>query len=129
MLELLFELALEILGQLLFEIVAGFGWESLKDALRAERHATPLLAGVGDFLLGVVAGGVSLIVYGQRVTSASAVPGLSLVAAPIGTGIAMHWLGTFWRQRREDRPTLFTFRAGVIFAFAMALVRFVYLEH
>jgi hypothetical protein len=48
------------------------------------------------------------------------------VLSPIGTGIAMHWIGEFWRER--GRPALFSFRAGAIFAFGMALVRFVYLE-
>jgi hypothetical protein len=55
-------------------------------------------------------------------------PGLSLVLAPIGTGVvAMHGLGEFWLRRGMDRPALFSFRAGAIFAFGMALVRFVYL--
>jgi hypothetical protein len=126
--ELLLQLLLEILGQILFEIVAGLGWESLKHSVRGERRATPVLAGFGHLLMGLIAGVVSLIVFGRRLTPASAVPGLSLVAAPIGTGLAMHELGEFWNQRRRDRPVLFTFRAGAIFAFGMALVRFVYLE-
>jgi hypothetical protein len=126
--ELLLQLVLEILGQILFEIVVGLGWESLKHSLRGERKSTPLLAGFGHLLMGLIAGVVSLIVFGRRLTPASAVPGLSLVAAPIGTGLAMHGLGEFWNQRGPERPALFTFRAGAIFAFGMALVRFVYLK-
>jgi hypothetical protein len=126
--ELLLQLLLEILGQILFEIVVGLGWESLKHSLRGERKATPVLAGVGHLLMGLIAGVVSLMVFGRRLTPTSVFPGLSLVAAPIGTGLAMHGLGEFWNQRGRDRPVLFTFRAGAIFAFGMALVRFVYLE-
>jgi hypothetical protein len=43
-------------------------------------------------------------------------------------GIVMHWLGEFWRARGRDTPILFSFRSGAIFAFGMALVRFVYVE-
>ena len=42
--------------------------------------------------------------------------------------MAVHWIGEFWREHGRDRPTLFSFRAGAILAFGMALVRFVYLE-
>ena len=38
----------------------------------------------------------------------------------------MHSLGEFWRERGRDRPILFSFRAGALFAFGMALVPFVY---
>ena len=106
----------------------GLGWESLKHSLRRERKASPLLAGLGHFLMGLAAGIVSLIVFGRRLTPPSPARGVSLIAAPIGTGAAMHRLGEFWRARGKDRPVLFTFRAGAVFAFGMALVRFVYLE-
>jgi hypothetical protein len=75
-----FQLLFEIGGQILFELAAEFGWESVKDSV------------------------------------------------PLGTGVAMHWIGEFWVQRQKDRPALFSFRAGALFAFGMALVRFIYLE-
>lgn len=112
----------------MFEFVAGFGWESLKDSMRRDRESKPLLAGTGHFLFGVCAGVLSLLIIGRRLAPQSPVPGLSLVLSPIGTGIAMHWIGEFWRERGRDRPALFSFRAGAIFAFGMALARFAYLE-
>ena len=78
--------------------------------------------------MGLVAGVVSLVLIRRRLMPPTRVPGLSLVLSPIGTGMAMHWIGEFWRERGRDRPTLFSFRTGDIFAFGMALVRFVYLE-
>ncbi len=119
---------LEIFGQIIFEIAASFGWESLKDSLRREREATPFLAGVGQLLMGAAAGGLSLVVFGARLTRPAVFPGISLIASPIGTGLAMHWLGELWRSRGEDRPAMFTFRGGATFAFGMALVRFLYFE-
>ena len=121
-------LVLEIIGQVLFEFVAAFGWESLKDSARRERESTPVLSGIGHLLLGASAGALSLLIIPRRLTPHSPLPGLSLVLTPIGTGIAMHWIGEFWRERGRDRPILFSFRAGAIFAFGMALVRFVYVE-
>jgi hypothetical protein len=105
-----------------------FGWESLKDSVRRERETHPLFAGVGHFLMGLIAGIVSLLVFGSRVLARPPIPGVSLVLSPIATGIAMHYIGEFWREQGRDRPALFSFWAGAIFAFAMALVRFVYLE-
>jgi len=126
--EFLAQLVLEVVGQVVFELIAAFGWESLKDSARRERESTPILAGTGHLLLGVFAGVLSLLVVPRRLAPHSPVAGLSLLVSPIGTGITMHWIGEFWRERGKDRPILFSFRAGAIFAFGMALVRFVYVE-
>jgi hypothetical protein len=69
-----------------------------------------------------------VLIVRQRLTPYYPLPGLSLVLSPIATGIAMHWIGEFWSDRGRDRPALFTFGAGALFAFGMALVRFVVLE-
>jgi hypothetical protein len=128
MFEFLLQLLIEIVGQIIFEALTALGWESLKDSTRRERETRPALAAVGHFLMGVLAGVLSLFIIGRRVTPHSPVSGISLVLSPIGTGIAMHWIGEFWRERGLDRPALFSFWAGAIFAFGMALVRFAYLE-
>lgn len=119
---------LEVVGQVLFEIAATVGWESLQQSVRREREARPLLAGVGHFLLGAAAGGLSLVLVRTRLTRRIVFPGVSLIVSPIATGVVMHWLGEFWRDRGRDRPVLFTFRAGATFAFGMALVRYLYFE-
>ena len=127
LLELLFQLLIEIAAEILFELLTALGWESL-DSMRPARKPRPVLARFGQFLMGLVAGILSLLVFGRRLVPRPVVPGLSLVLAPIGTGIAMHWMGEWRRERGRDRPALFSFWAGAIFAFGMALVRFVYLE-
>ena len=97
-------------------------------ASRRKRESTAALAAPGHFLMGAGAGIVSLLIVGRRLTSHSPLPGLSLFLSPLGTGLAMRWIGEFWREREMDGPGLFSFQAGAIFAFGMALVRFVYLE-
>jgi hypothetical protein len=126
--ELLFQLVLEIASSILFEVLTSLGWESLKDSVRTERPSTPVLAGFGHLLMGLLAGVVSLLVFGTRLVPRPVIPGLSLVLSPIATGIAMHTIGEWWRERGRDRPALFSFWPGAIFAFGMALVRFLYLE-
>jgi hypothetical protein len=49
-----------------------------------------VLAGFGHVLMGLVAGVVSLLVFGTRLVPRPVIPGLSLLLSPIVTGIAMH---------------------------------------
>ena len=128
MIEFLFELFLEILGQIVCELLTGFGWEALGNSLPTERKPRPWLASVGFFLMGLAAGLLSLLLFPIRVTQRVLFAGVSLILSPLGTGLAMQWLGDVMEQRGGKRPVLFTFRAGAIFAFGMALVRFVYFE-
>jgi len=118
---------IEIAWQILVELLTAFGWESL-DSLRPDRKARPVLARVGQFLMGVAAGILSVLLFGRRLVPRPLIPGLSLVLSPIVTGIAMDWMGELLSERGKHRPALFSFWAGAVFAFGMALVRFVYLE-
>ena len=126
--ELVLQLVIEIIGQVVFELLVALGLESLSDSGIRERESRPLAGAIAQFLIGLCAGGLSLLMYSRRVSPHSAIPGLSLVLSPLGTGIAMHWLGEMWRDRGKEPPPLFSFKAGALFAFGMALARFVYLE-
>ena len=119
---------LEIAWQIVFEVLTGLGWDSLKESLGGKRGSRPVLAGFGHFLMGLGAGVLSLLTFGSRLMPRPLVPGLSLVLSPIATGIAMHRIGEWRVERGRDRPALFSFWGGAIFAFGMALVRYVYLE-
>jgi hypothetical protein len=125
---LLFEVLLEGIGQVVVEGLVRLGWESLRDSVRPARESRPLLAGIGHFLLGTLAGGVSLGIIPHRLVPQSPLPGLSLLLSPLGNGLVMHAVGRWWDDRPSDRPSVFTFSAGAIFAFGMALVRFVWLN-
>jgi hypothetical protein len=128
MLELLLQLAIEIIGQVIVELLAAVGLESLADSGIRERESRPVAAATTQFLMGLCAGVLSVLIYSRRLTPHSAIPGLSLLLSPVGTGIAMHWLGEMWRDQGKNPPVLFSFKAGALFAFGMAIVRFVYLE-
>jgi hypothetical protein len=126
--ELLLQLILEIAGQALFELLTAFGWESLRNSTRRERDSTPVLAVIGHLLAGLAAGVVSVLIVPRRLALPSPLPGVSLVLSPIGTGLVMQWIGELSHKPRSDRPALFSFQAGAIFAFGMSLIRFVCIE-
>jgi hypothetical protein len=115
----------EVIGEVLFELVFGFGWDYLTPR---EDKSGSVFAAVSQFLFGAAAGVLSVLILPTRVVSRPFVPGISLAISPIVTGIAMQRVGDFWRDRGKSAPALFSFRGGAIFAFGMALARFVLIE-
>ena len=128
MFEFLVQIVFEVVGQVLLELLTSLGWESLKDGVRSRREAHPVLAVIGQFLLGVLGGIVSLLIVSRRVWGPSPLPGVSLVLSPISTGAVMHGLGRIWPASYGDKPGLLSFWPGATFAFGMALTRFIYIE-
>ncbi len=96
------------------------------EAISDDGQSNKVLAGIGHFTMGAVAGAVSLLVLQHQVTHVAAVPGTSLVAGPIVTGGVFEVLGRWWVRRGYVRMALFTFRGGACFALGMALLRFAY---
>ena len=125
-LELLLQLVFEVALQLAFEFAAAIGWRGIERTISDDGHT--LIDPLRHFLIGIVAGAISLLVYSHRLTPFRFVPGASLLLAPLGTGIIMEALGRVWAGRGGVRMALFTFKGGFLFALGMALVRFAYLE-
>ncbi len=92
--------------------------------MRRRRHANPVLAGLGYALIGALAGALSLLILPRRVLPVVGVRGASLILAPLATGLLMKTYGDFRRRRGHTTTGLATFWGGAIFAFSMALVRF-----
>lgn len=80
-------------------------------------------------LLGLLAGGISLAVLPSPVAAPYPVRGGSLILAPAISALVLMLIGDVWHKWRGWRPALFTFRAGAVFAFGIALVRFVNAAH
>ena len=129
LLELLLQLLFEIIMQLVFEIATALGWESLRAALGRSRRPSGVLTALGLLIMGGIAGLVSVLLFGRRLTPAGGVSGASLLLAPLATGLVMSWIGRQWHRRRgEPTPPMLTFAGGATFAGAMAIVRFVWIE-
>ena len=134
MLDSLLVLLLNLFFEVLLEVVAGLGVETagqrvLASVLGDADHVSVRWSSVGQLLLGLAAGGSSLLVFHAPIFPRGPRPGLSLLLAPVVTAVLVDLLGSRWEVRKGWRPALFTLRAGAMFAFGMALVRFVGAAH
>lgn len=115
---------LELIVEVVAEIVLAFGWEGLAHAMRRRQNVNPVVAGLGYAIVGTLTGGLSILILPRRLLPAGGVKGASLVLTPLVTGLVMKTYGDFRRQRGHPTTGLATFWGGAIFAFSMALVRF-----
>ena len=121
MLELIPGFVGEMLLQLVMELLAEFGVHSMRESFR--REPNPLLALIGYLLLGLLAGGLSLLLAPQFLIAQNLrLPNLAF--APVLAGLAMMALGA-WRAWRGEEPVrIDRFLYGYCFALAIAAVRF-----
>lgn len=123
MLDALFELLFEFIVEFLFQIIVDIGFECFAENFRKRRSLPPLLAWIVIPLAGGLVGFVGSNMFPQRIFRGDEVPGISLLLAPVCTGMVMKVFGD-WRRRSGREPTsLATFWGGALFAFSMALVR------
>ena len=121
MLELILGFVGEMLLQLVMELLAEFGFHSMRESFRPQPN--PVLALIGYLLLGLLAGGLSLLLAPQFLIAQDLrVPNLAF--APVLAGLAMMALGA-WRARRGDELVrIDRFLYGYCFALCIAIVRF-----
>ena len=96
------------------------------EPFRRGSRAHPVIAGLGTFLLGGLAGALANLVWPMRVLRVGPVRGASVVLSPIVVGTIMERYGQWREGRGRARSFLDTFWGGAVFAFSMALVRFVW---
>jgi hypothetical protein len=143
--EILFELLVvvaefiaEIALQLAFEWLAGTGVRGLRDArdARNARHAkpaarevSPALAVLGYAVLGAAVGAISLWPFPYSFIGPYAARLANLVVTPVIAGALMSLIGGRRQLKGEPLIRLDRFAYGVVFAFAMSLVRFLWARH
>ena len=116
------EFVLQVFGELLVEL----GLRSLAEPFREREARNPFLAFAGYALLGVIVGVLSLLIFPHSFVRSAKLHGISLFITPTLAGLVMSGVG--WLRRRQGRTVirLDSFSYGFIFAFAMALVRFLF---
>jgi hypothetical protein len=122
----------EVLFEALVEIVCG-GLASL-----LTRGISKFFKSISDFnpiattfvlgMLGALVGFLSVIVYPHPLVHPSRFHGVSVIASPLITGFVMSQLGRLLRNRGRSVTPIESFGYGFVFAFAMALVRFLMLS-
>jgi len=122
LLELILEALLELIGGAVLDLVSRL----LSGAFEALESATPAVATLIYTLLGVFAGGCSLLIFPHHLVHRLRVPGISLVVSPMLTGTALSLVGAFLRSRGKATTRIESFRYGFAFAFGMAIVRLLF---
>ena len=116
------EILIPIVGEISFEAVA----RCLGEPFRSRERRNAVAAGIGYFLIGLILGGVSLLIFPRSFVRSETFHGINLLITPLVSGLVM---GAFGRWRERQGKTILrldSFVYGFVFAFAMALVRFVY---
>jgi Co/Zn/Cd efflux system component len=127
--EIILELVLELLGdsllQLLGQAVADSVVHFWRRQIQPAHMPHPLMLLLGYALLGLIAGGMSLWVLPHALTHSDRGRWLTLIFSPLASGLTM-WLLARLRGKRDPAENLFM--DGVVFAFAMGLVRFIFTQ-
>jgi hypothetical protein len=126
------EFALQLLAEVLLDTAFSGGAALLlrpfEESLSDEQFASKKLAMVGHFLLGAMAGGISVLILPHRLAPYRLFPGASLLFAPFLTGAALEWAGRQLVRRGRTRISLFTFSGGMLFAVGMGIVRLAFAQ-
>ena len=122
--ELLFQFLGELLLQAIFEALFELGLHGLADTLK--RPKKPVLSTFGFILWGGIAGGISLPIFPTSPIVDPLLRKVNLIATPIFAGALMAMVGRARSKRGQNLVQLDRFGYAFIFAFAMALVRFIW---
>lgn len=101
-------------------------WHALGEPLQTRDRAHPVLAAIGLVILGGLAGAVTCLIFPTRLFWVGRIPGASLILSPVFTGAAMEYYGRRRRARGGSPSYMATFWGGGLFAFGMALFRFLW---
>jgi hypothetical protein len=126
--EFVFEIIFQLLGEFLLqafaELLAELGFHSLANTFKRPRN--PLLSTIGFTLWGLLAGGISLWVFPTSHIHDPMFRTLNLIVTPLAIGLAMMLVGELRRRKGQDLVRLDQFGYAFVFAFAMALVRYIW---
>ena len=114
--ELIFELIFQFLGEVIlqavFEILVEFGFHSLADTIKRPRSVW--LSLLGFFLWGLVAGGLSLLIFPAYAITDPTLRIANLVLTPLFLGAVMMMIGRLRQKRGQDLVKLDRFGYAAI---------------
>jgi hypothetical protein len=120
-LQFIFEMVLQIIGEALFEL----GVRGVRETFKRP-PPSPALAAVGYVILGAIAGGISLWLFPNLFIGPTWARWANLVLTPVAAGVAMAGIGRLRLKKGQAIVRLDTFAYGFLFALPMAVVRFVW---
>lgn len=123
-LEVIIQFLGEILLQMLFELMAEMGLRSLSNPFQRPRNNA--FSAVGFTLYGAAAGIVSLWIFPSSAFSRDDLRAVNLIVTPCAVGAIMMLIGKVRDKKDQRLVRLDRFFYAFIFAFSMALVRFIW---
>ena len=126
--EFVFEFIFQILGELLLQMMVEalfeLGLHGLADTVK--RPKSPALSALGFAIWGAMAGGLSLLIFPTSPIHNPTLRLFNLFFTPVALGFAMMFIGKIRSKKGQRLVRLDHFGYGFTFAFAMALVRFMW---
>ena len=126
--ELLLELILQFFGEILlqafFELIAELGIRSFTNPSKKPQRM--VLSTIGLFLLGAMAGGLSLLIFPASPILDPNFRLLNLFLTPLVIGGFMMMLGSLRARKGQNLIRLDRFGYAFAFAFGMAMVRYIW---
>lgn len=116
--EILFELLVEVIGQLVFELLG----ETAEHSFGRRRPTNKWVAYVGCIILGSLAGWLTTIIFPEPLLVRQ-ITGISVLLTPLVTASLMYLLGLWLPQRAAKPGTLTCFSGAWIFATAFSAIR------
>ena len=123
----IFELLFEIFGELFLQLFFELFVRGLLAPLwpeKTENH--PIFSAFGFFILGVVCGFLSLLVFPHHLIKDPMLQLVNLFVTPILVGLGMGFLGQQREKRGLQHFPIDRFLYGFAFAAALAMMRFWY---
>lgn len=128
--EFLFEIVFQFVGEILlqigFEVLAELGQHRLSNRLRKPRD--PILSTIGFILCGAIAGGISLLILPASPIRNPDLRMINLIVTPVIASAVMMLIGRLRDRKGQDLVRLDRFGYAFVFAFSMALVRFIWVS-
>ncbi len=121
-LEPLLEAFFEFLAAALADVIL----RSLGELFEPPETQNSYLATIGHAVFGLALGGLSLVFFPHRLAHPSKIHGASLIISPVITGALLSWTGALLRKRDKKAMQIESFGYGFVFAFGIALVRFLF---
>ena len=123
MLDALLELLFEFITEFVFQMLMELGLECVAGFFRRHTTLGTVLGLIFIPLLGAIIGLYLSNMIPERILPKPAVPGISLFLSPLVAGLLMKQFGDWRRSRGHESTIIATFWGGALFAFSMALVR------
>jgi hypothetical protein len=120
--ELFLEIFLEVAATTLFDLAL----RAIAKVFDTLRFANPVVASIGYTLLGTLAGGLSVFIVPHPLVHPSRLHGINLLVSPIVTGFVMSLFGSVLRRQGGKVTRIESFGYGFVFAFGMALIRYLF---